>query len=601
MRKILGYNFKTLLGFEAIYKLISAIIFTPLFLGIFQIITKVSGYSYLTLENVFSFLLHPLTIIFLFLLFLLLTFYTLIDISTIIIILDSSYQERKISIKNAFLMACQKSMKVFKKQNIGLPFLIIFLIPFLNIGLSSGFISTIKIPEFILEFIINNKLLAVIYIIVMVALTIMLFRWLYVLNYFVIEDLNFKEARKKSNNLSHKNKLKDFCRIIIGQIIILIIYMFFIFINILIIMGLAKIFAHFKILESLTISIIWLLIAISLIVLVLLATPINYALITVLFFKHKEKQKEKVVHLKVKDMNAKHINKKINILKGTLVILIISSATLFTYNILKGKYDLKIEYVHTMDVTAHRGLSVEYPENTMLAFIGAKEVNADWIELDVQQTLDNVLVVMHDSNLKRTTGVDKNTWETTYEEIKDLDAGSFLSESFKDARIPTLEEVIIYAKENNMKLNIELKPTGKEKLFEKNVLNLITKYDFVSNCVVTSQVYEVLENVKKINKDVKTVYVMSLAYGDITSLQDADSFSIEASSINKSLVKKIHNAGKEVYGWTVNNKDSINKMIEYNVDNIITDNVILAKKTIYESKTSNVIQEYIKLVNKIFK
>ena len=77
-------------------------------------------------------------------------------------------------------------------------------------------------------------------------------------------------------------------------------------------------------------------------------------------------------------------------------------------------------------------------------------------------------------------------------------------------------------------------------------------------------------------------------------------FSIEAASVNKTLVKKVHNAGKEIYVWTVNTKDSINKMINYNVDNIITDNIPLAKETIYASKTSDVIQEYIKLVNDLF-
>ena len=93
---------------------------------------------------------------------------------------------------------------------------------------------------------------------------------------------------------------------------------------------------------------------------------------------------------------------------------------------------------------------------------------------------------------------------------------------------------------------------------------------------------------------------MSLAYGDVLKLKAADGFSIEESSINKTLVKKIHNSGREVYAWTVNNKDNMNKMIDLKVDNIITDNITLAKDTIYESKTSNIINEYIKFVQKLF-
>ena len=220
--------------------------------------------------------------------------------------------------------------------------------------------------------------------------------------------------------------------------------------------------------------------------------------------------------------------------------------------------------------------------------------------MDVQQTLDQQLVVLHDTNLKRTTGVNKNTWEATYDEIKDLDAGSFFDKSFSDERIPLLKEVIEFAKKNNLKLNIELKPTGHEIDFEKGVIDLINEYNFKNNCVVTSQVYEVLENVKKYDDSIKTVYVMSLAYGNIIDLEYADSFSIEVSSINKTLVNQIHGAGKEIYAWTVNTSENINKMININVDNIITDNITLAKNEIFTSKTSNVINEYVKLVQSIF-
>ena len=120
-------------------------------------------------------------------------------------------------------------------------------------------------------------------------------------------------------------------------------------------------------------------------------------------------------------------------------------------------------------------------------------------------------------------------------------------------------------------------------------------------CVITSQVYEVLENIKDYNQTIKTVYVMSFAYGDITKLTAADNFSIEASSVTKPLVAKVHNAGKELYVWTVNTKENMNKMINLKVDNIITDNITLAKNTIMKSKTSNIVTLYIELIEKLFR
>ncbi len=600
-KQLLNYNFKTLLGFELIYKLLTTLIFVPLFLTLFSLLTKWSGYDYLTFENCISFLLHPFTLFFLVLLLIVLTFYTLLDISTVIIILACSNEKKKITIKDAFLMALSKSLQVFHVRNIFLPFLVLFLIPFLNIGISQGFITTIKIPEFIKDYIYQNSFLLLLYAVLFLGLLYLFFRWFYVLHYFVLENCTFKEARKRSICLSKKHRIKDCLFLILTQVLIAIFYIFMLVLGIFIIVLVYQFLGKIKVIENLSITVVWMLIAISLIVMFLLTTPISYAMISVLFYLHKEEKQEKIISIPVEE-KGKTVQKKkkmAQILKYVILVLVLLSGTLLTTSVLNGGYNMNIEYVRTMEVTAHRGASIKYPENTMLAFQGAKKLGASWVELDVQQTKDLKLIVLHDTNLKRTTGVNKNTWDVTYDEVQNLDAGSFLNPKYKDARIPLLEEVIRYAKENRIKLNIELKPTGKEKHFEEDVVSLIQKYHFEKNCVITSQVYEVLEKVKKASKNVETVYVMSLAYGKITELDAADHFSIEASSVTRTLVRQVHKAGKELYVWTVNTKENIQKMIDLNVDNIITDNITLAKNTIYESKTSNVVQEYVKWVRRI--
>ncbi len=598
LKKILGYNFKTLIGFEAIYKFSSTVIFIPLFLSLFRLIMIASGYQYLTFENFISFLINPLTIIFLFILLLIITFYAIIDISTIIVILDSSYQEKKITIKESLIIALKRIISIFKLKNIYFIFLVLFLIPFLNIGISSGFMTTINIPEFIMDYITKNTTLSILYFILIIVLLVVLVKRLYVIHYFVLEGYDYKQAKKASLALNSKHKFKDFMWIMITEIVTGLFYIGFVLIGIIAISLFYKIFKT-NILGCLSITFIWILMAISFIVILLLSTPLGYAIISCLYYKNKDDKKEKINHIKIEGKEKIRINKWLNNLKYVVIILIIFTSCLFTYSVMHGKYNLKIEYVKTMEVTAHRGASIDYPENTMSAFYGAKELGADYIELDVQQTKDEKLIVLHDTNLKRTTKVDKNTWEVTYDEIKEIDAGSFFSKEYKDERIPLLEKVIEFAVDNDIKLNIELKPTGHEVDFEKSVVELINKYNFKDNCVVTSQVYEVLEKIKQYDKDVKTVYVMSLAYGDITKLKSADNFSVEASSVNKKLVSSVHNAGKELYVWTVNTNDSIKKMVDLNVDNIITDNITLAKEIIYASKTSNIIEKYISLVNKL--
>ncbi len=599
--EILRYNLKTLVSFELLYKLLSGTIFIPLFVNLFNLIMKVTGYKYLTIENILNFLLNPLTLLLIIILLLLMMVYTMFDITTVIIILNFSYQKQKIKLLDAIKISLNKCKNMFHIKNIPLAVMVLFLIPFLNIGVSSNLISTIKIPEFILEFIMKNNVLLPLFIIVMILLTILLLKWLYAIHYFVLEDLSFKEARKKSINLGKKKHLKDFIYLIIVQALLSLIYFIFVMLGILLIYLINKLLGNIIIIKSIITTIVWLFIAISFIVFTLLGLPISYAAISILFYLHKDKKKEKINIMKLEESKKKDKSNKIikRIIWGVSLVAVVLS-TLFTYGLYKGKYNLNIEYVRTIEVTAHRGSSKNYPENTMLAFKMAKEEGADWIELDVQMTKDGEIVVSHDSNLKRVTGINKNILETNYEEIKDLDAGSFLDKKYKDERIPLLKEVLEWASSNDIYLNIELKPTGKEKDFEKKVVDLILEYNFEDNCVITSQVYSVLENVKKYSLDVETVYVMSIAYGNITSLKYADNFSLEEMNVNEKLVKKIHNEGKKIYVWTINNESSIKKMIDLKVDNIITDNIMLAKDTIYLSKTSNLISEYIKLIEDNF-
>ena len=69
VKNLIGYNFKTLISFELVYKLATLVIFLPMFLWIFKLIMKGTGYSYLTFENVIPFLTKPITLIMLLLLF----------------------------------------------------------------------------------------------------------------------------------------------------------------------------------------------------------------------------------------------------------------------------------------------------------------------------------------------------------------------------------------------------------------------------------------------------------------------------------------------------------------------------------------------------
>lgn len=599
--RLVNCNRRAFAEFEITFKLLTFLVAVPFFSGSVRLVMRMTGYEYLTVENVFSFAVHPLTIVSFFLLLLLMTVYTMFDISTVIILLDQSFQNQKIRLLDVIRISVRKCVRLFRLRSLSLAFLILFLIPFLNLGLASGVISTIQVPGFIQDYIRQNRFLLLLSIAVVVLLASLLLRWIYSLHYLILEDMPFQEARRHSCRLGAGKHIKDLLSLVAMQLCISLAFLGCILMGILLIMAADGMLDRFALLNSFVSTIIWMFIALSVAVFTSLSMPFGYAGISVLFYAHKQEQGEEIRSLDLQGgIRGKEDRSRMRAVGVGIVMAVLVLGTAFTYGLQLGKYNLNIEYARTTEVTAHRGASGDYPENTMSAFRGAAELGADWIELDVQQTKDGRIIVIHDTNFKRTTGLNRNTWELTYDEVSRLDAGSFFSPEYAGERIPLLSEVVEFARENLIKLNIELKPTGHETDFEKTVVDIVTEQDFLDMCVITSQVYRVLENIKEYSPDVQTVYVMSLAYGHITVLEAADHFSVEAANVTEKLVDRVHGEGKQLYAWTVNTESGIRRMVDLNVDNVITDNVILAKETIYAEKTSDLISEYVKLLEKIF-
>ena len=595
--RLVLFNCKSLVGFEILYKLISVSLFVPLLLGMFNLTMRLTGYSYLTLENIISFALKPVTLLALAIIVILAAIYAMIDISAVVFALDQSMQKKHVTLGQIVQFSVKNSVRILQRKNVLLVPVVLLLLPFVNIGLASGFLTTVSIPEFILDYIKANNVLSMLFAVAVIILTLISVRWIYAFFYFTLEGCNFGDARKKSVALGKGRRFRDFSQLVVMQLAFALIYIVLLLAAITLADLVGKLFSSIFLLKWIGSTAVWLTIVLVLAVIAALSVPFGYGCVGIFYYRRKAEVGEEIIHTEApkteKNPRLRALSKGISIVAACAVAAV--SLTL-GFLLSTGRINPEIEFLRTMEVTAHRGASAFYPENTMAAFAGAKNMGADWIELDVQQSKDNRIFVIHDTNLKRTTGVDANTWEMTYAEIARLDAGSFFSDDFAGEKIPLLSDVIDFAKSNGMKLNIELKPTGHETDFEKCVVDEIRNANFEDSCVITSQIYEVLKNVKAYDDSITTVYVMSVAYGDINQLTAADHFSVEATNATRSMVSQVHNEGKQLYVWTVNTKDSITKMIELNVDNIITDNIELAKQCIYESRYSNLLAEYMKLI-----
>ncbi|NFN16898.1 glycerophosphodiester phosphodiesterase [Clostridium botulinum] len=596
---LLKFNIATMVKFELIYKVLSTLVFIPLAVLLLDFSMSITGYSYLTIENVGSYISNPKSILIFIILILLLTFFSMIDISAVIYIINSSKHGKHITLKQVINFAYENSRRVFRRKNFLIALFVLLILPVVNIGMASGLITYIAIPEFIMDFIIANRFLSIAWVLLMIGIVVFTVRRLYCFHYFTLEGCQFDEAKKRSCKLQKGYWLSDFFTLLILQVMCFILFFVVMGILIALIIFFATIFDVQSVFYSIILGIIAFISIVTLIIYLCLTVPISFSCISILYYNHKNRIGEKIATIDDSEVLKKH-SLKFKIITGLLVISCIGIISTFSYLVFNNQLDLNIEYINLTEVSAHRGASINYPENTMKAFEMAVEQNADWIELDVQLTSDGIPVVMHDSNLYRITGVNKNIWEVTYNDIKDLDCSSWFSPEFAGERISTLGEVLDFAKKEHIKLNIELKPTGYEKDFEKIVIDTINQKNYKNSCVVTSQEYGTLQRIKEYDQEIKTIYVMSIAFGDITELTEADGFSVEASFITPRLVSMVHNSGKKIFAWTVNTRENMDKMIEMNVDNIVTDNIALAKAAVYESRSGNLVRNYILAIIKLF-
>lgn len=225
-----------------------------------------------------------------------------------------------------------------------------------------------------------------------------------------------------------------------------------------------------------------------------------------------------------------------------------------------------------VEITAHRGDSSEAPENTIPAFEAAIESGADWIELDVGVTKDGVLVVLHDEDLKRVAGDSRKIGELTFEEVRRLDVGSSFGPDFRGVGIPSLEEVLDYC-QGRVLLNIEIKyRKGQDLAFIPRLVDLIRQRKMLDQCMITSFNYGCLQMVKIFEPALKTGLISSRPIAQPEIYTSADNFVLSIELIEPDTVNRIHELGKEVIAWTVNDQYSVEKCRKARTDNIITDN-----------------------------
>lgn len=228
------------------------------------------------------------------------------------------------------------------------------------------------------------------------------------------------------------------------------------------------------------------------------------------------------------------------------------------------------------EIVAHRGSSHDFPENTLISAEQAWKEKADTVECDIYLTRDGKLVVMHDEDTKRTTGVSGKLGAMDLAEIQKLDAGLWKGAGFKGTKAPTLDELLAVGPANRkffveIKGGVEVLPELKACL-ERSGLK-------PKQVVIIAFDLAVLEAAGKELPEYARLWILSYGKKEPTLgavLAEAKRAGVDGLDlsykwpIDEAFVKRVKGEGLELHVWTVDDLEVAKRLAEAGVDGIAT-------------------------------
>lgn len=586
-------NLRSLLLFEFFFRFIAGTLLVQVGTRGLKFCLDRAGYSYLTLANAWKFFLHPWTMLFILVMAVLALFLNMIEIGGLVTAFSGAAYFCYPTLWEIFSGAFEKVCDELRHKNyrlFGMGMISTFTV---NLFYLYRIFSRIKPVNFVIKELLDQPLAVSVSLLVFLLFLALLFPAFFVFHGCMIGQKSYWDSRFESMEL-----LKGRWAQVIGMaallemcliILFLAVYYLSVFLMAVVTVLFVKEDLGLAFLMETTYRAEWFLVILASI----FASMVCWAFVTREYYQVISRRKGRMEgwEFATAGRNVRFSKKTGLALLG--LFLAMSGFFLFdaAYN---GNFISKSVAVQTR-ITAHRGSSSGAPENTMAALEKAVEEMADRAEIDVQETADGVIVLCHDTSLKRVAGVNKKVSDLTLEQIKKLDVGSWFSSEYQGEQIPTLEEVMEYAK-GKIDLNIEIKNLGNSSGLPEKVIELVEKHEMQEQCVITSTNRFYLKRVKAVNPEIRTGYIISAAYGNFYSDEFIDLISIRSSFVTERMIESAHEAGKAVHAWTVNGKVEMERLKQLGVDDMITDRPVLAREILYGEEAKANLLEYLRLV-----
>lgn len=528
---------------------------------------KINYLSYDTLPIIFT--KHPGVLIALIIVLLAIVISVFFEFTFLLLSIFFIKKRQPISLTNLLKGTLLQLKKIRFSTTLFFLFYFFLVLPLSGLGFNSDLLAKIKIPAFILDFIFANRVA----IIALVVLGYLLFfclsiRLIFALPEMILRDVPFRQAVKESWR-STKN---HFFRIL-GQFIVIggSILLLFILSTTIVLGAQAIVETTLPNYALVSAVVAMTLLQFSLLLNIIFSTVgIFYITIDYMddegflpdlpqwFFDQPKQQKKEWTALKV---------------SGFAFVAVIFGIGVGTYN---------TEFLSKPSVTepltlSHRGVDANNGvQNTLPALVKTSLEHPNYIEMDVQETKDKQFVVMHDFNLKKLTGVDKRPNQLTLAELTQLAA----KENGLKAKVCSFDEYLAKAKELKQKLLIEIKTTPQDST--DLVDHFIDKYRSIilsEKHIIQTLTFNTATELKEKEPDFYVGYILPFNIVG-PPISNVDFFTMEYTTLNRNFINAAHNDGKKVYAWTINDEDTMTRMMFYGVDGIVTDELKLLKETI---------------------
>ncbi|MBP1755388.1 MAG: glycerophosphoryl diester phosphodiesterase [Firmicutes bacterium] len=583
--KYLRYHTRSILLVDTLYNIYFLLFLLPFANHTLKLIMGLSKVSYITQENAVKLLTTPHAVFLLAVLLLVMLLFLQTKLSSLLYYCNTEGHSHRPPLTRIIYIGLFQTLSGLRRGRLTSLFFTLFYYFFLNLPVL--FVVTLLIdPEFthgsVDVYAFKGLLL-----LILISIALFSFEGIFAMHYYSNEHLSFRKAFQYSKALLKGRSNRTFRIILISNILLTLGFVLFYY-GLLLLTALGAYFfadknhaitvflsAYPKI--SLYAALFYSMITFS----------VGINLTTSLFHSYQQEALQDILPDTPGSLYhfAYQSKKHRRAINSLIILLLIAGIFNLYYSIYHDSSYLN-HVLTGVTISSHRGNSTIAPENTIPALESAILAGSDYAEIDVQQNKDGSLFLLHDKSLQRTAGLNEFIWELTDAQLNELDVGSWFSLEYLNTKLPTLEEVLLHCKDR-IKLNIEIKITGKEQSMEKKLVALIEKYDYQDQCVVTSTNYYALKKVKKLNENIHTGLILSAVYGNFTNKEYLDFFSVRYNFINRENVTMAHKAGKEIYAWTVNTAREIERMKSLNVDCIITDYPSLAREVLYRDDTND--------------